>query len=316
MPYTLVSAATLGFDLVRLPAGRDVAGVLLTGLGADAAYLRAVAAVHPVATGTPAQRSRWADRSRRLRGVADAGVPSLRVAGAGLDAQTRAAAVVSLLERATIGDAGALDRLVRDDVLGPESAGVADVAPAVRELAADLLSDAALAGWATAALPARERRALTAALSLAGPAPEPHLGPADAALRDLVARLGAATEPDRRRWQATVDEVRDGRRSWAAAMHGASWAAHVTGRTRALAAAQLLAARAFTDGGFTPGDGARGVWNAVAGVVQGVALGDLLDGPSLDLLSAPWELVHGSPPPGLPAGPPPGLPTRRDHPPG
>ena len=29
MPYSLVSAATLGFDLVRLPAGRAVADVLL-----------------------------------------------------------------------------------------------------------------------------------------------------------------------------------------------------------------------------------------------------------------------------------------------
>ncbi|MCW2903514.1 MAG: uncharacterized protein JWO67_5779, partial [Streptosporangiaceae bacterium] len=34
MPYSLVSAATLGFDLVRLPAGREVAEVLLTGLDA------------------------------------------------------------------------------------------------------------------------------------------------------------------------------------------------------------------------------------------------------------------------------------------
>ena len=34
MPYSLVSAATLGFDLVRLPAGREVAGVLLAGMDA------------------------------------------------------------------------------------------------------------------------------------------------------------------------------------------------------------------------------------------------------------------------------------------
>ena len=39
MPYSLVSAATLGCDLVRLSAGRAVAEVLLTGLNADATTL-------------------------------------------------------------------------------------------------------------------------------------------------------------------------------------------------------------------------------------------------------------------------------------
>lgn len=47
MPYSLVSAATLGFDLVRLPAGRAVADALLAGLAADAAALEQLAAVHP-----------------------------------------------------------------------------------------------------------------------------------------------------------------------------------------------------------------------------------------------------------------------------
>ena len=43
MPYTLVSAATLGFDLVRLPAGRAVAGVLLAGLWMVATHFPLVA---------------------------------------------------------------------------------------------------------------------------------------------------------------------------------------------------------------------------------------------------------------------------------
>ena len=39
MPYSLVSAATLGFDLVRLPSGHETAEVLLAGLGAGVAKL-------------------------------------------------------------------------------------------------------------------------------------------------------------------------------------------------------------------------------------------------------------------------------------
>ena len=64
-------------------------------------------------------------------------------------------------------------------------------------------------------------------------------------------------------------------------MHEASWAAHVSGRTRALAAVQLHAVQAFLDGGFDVHDGAAGVWNAVAGCVQGIAMSDLLDDRSL-----------------------------------
>jgi hypothetical protein len=70
-------------------------------------------------------------------------------------------------------------------------------------------------------------------------------------------------------------------------MHEASWAAHVSGRTRALATAQLQAVLAFLDAGFTARDGAAGVWNAVAGCVQGVAMADLLDAPSTEVLLAP-----------------------------
>jgi hypothetical protein len=71
-------------------------------------------------------------------------------------------------------------------------------------------------------------------------------------------------------------------------MHEAAWAAHVSGRTRALATAQLTAVTAFLDAGFTGRDGAHGLWNAVAGCVQGVAMADLLDDASAALLRAPW----------------------------
>jgi hypothetical protein len=60
-----------------------------------------------------------------------------------------------------------------------------------------------------------------------------------------------------------------------------------------LAAAQLMTVSAFVDGGFSPRDGAEGVWNAVAGCVQGLAMGDLLDEESLTVLGLPWQMVTG-----------------------
>jgi hypothetical protein len=56
---------------------------------------------------------------------------------------------------------------------------------------------------------------------------------------------------------------------------------------------QLHAVQAFLDGGFDVHDGAAGVWNAVAGCVQGIAMADLLDERSLSVLRAPWARVGG-----------------------
>ena len=297
MPYSLVSAATLGFDLVRLPGGPDAAAVLLAGLGATPDHLRGWAAQHPVATGTAAQRSRWAERSARIRELAATGVPGLRTAQA--HPQARSEALVALLEQGTIGDAAALERVLRDDVLGTESTAAVLVGVDVRELAADVLADAAVAAWGAAAVADRDRRHAAQAVARVGPVPGPDLGPGTAAVHHLLARVATFDEISLGRWRVATDEVREGRRPWAAAMHGAAWAAHVSGRTRPLGAAQLLAVGAFRTAGFTPGDGARGLWNAVSGCVQAVAVSDLLDGPSLDQLLLPWLLAEGDHPPGL-----------------
>lgn len=297
MPYTLVSAATLGFDLVRLPAGRDVAEVLLAGLGADAETLARVAGAHPGRGRDRQQRGVLAVRARRARELA-AAVPSVRTAA---DVGSRAAVLVAQLERGTIGDAPTLERLLRDDVLGPEHPGMADLAPEVGEEAADVLADAAVGHWAAEVLPPLVRRDLTApytravAEGLVEPAPVgADLGPASAELADLLAAVRSLDAAGRARWRLAVDEGRAEHRPWATAMHEASWAAHVSGRTRALATAQLHAVQAFRDGGFDTSDGAAGVWNAVAGCVQGTTMADLLDEVSLAVLLAPWRRVTGT----------------------
>jgi hypothetical protein len=296
VPYSLVSAATLGFDLVRLPAGRDVAEVLLTGLDAGVAGLHRLAAAHPGEGRTREQRGVLAVRSRRARELA-ASVPHVRGATAGLGAvgtdrveTDRAALLVDQLERGTIGDAPTLERLLREDVLGPEHATVARVDGEVAAAAADVLADAAVGHWAAEVLPPLVRRELVAPFTRAE-LPQratPDLGPATAGLLDLLAHLRGLDDAGRARWRAAVDEGRGEHRSWAGAMHEAAWAAHVSGRTRTLATAQLMAVQAFRDGGFSGRDGARGMWNAVSGGVQGLAMADLLDDRSVALLQLPW----------------------------
>jgi hypothetical protein len=298
VPYTLVSAATLGFDLVRLPAGRAVAEVLLTGLGADARGLGVLAAAHPGRGLDREERGALAIRSRRAREQATT-VPHLRRIGpddaTGDTEGARAAALVTQLERGTIGDGPTLDRLLRDDILGPEHLARGFLLDDELAEATDVLSDAALGYWAAGVLPPLVRRELTGPFdavrergTVALPEIGADLGPAAEPLAELLEGIRSLDEAGRARWRAAVDEGRADHRPWASAMHEASWAAHVSGRLRALAAAQLHAVQAFLDGGFDLHDGAAGAWNAVAGCVQGIAMGDLVDDASLAVLRAPW----------------------------
>jgi len=295
VPYSLVSAATLGYDLVRLPGGRAVADVLLAGLTADAAGLERLAAASPARGLDREQRGVRAVRARRAREMAVA-VPRVRnIAAEGGQVQ-RAAVLLAQLEHGTIGDVQTLERLLRDDVLGPEHPARDVVAEEVLTQAADLLADAAVGHWAAEVLPPLVVRELTtpftrATAGQAGVLAD--LGPGTGELRRLLAELRGLDPAGRARWRAAVDEGRNEHRPWAAAMHDASWAAHVSGRTRTLATAQLTAVQAFVDGGFDGHDGACGVWNAVAGCVQGLAMADLLADASLATLLAPWTRVTG-----------------------
>jgi hypothetical protein len=291
MPYSLVSAATLGFDLVRLPAGRAVAEVLLAALGASTRELAVVAAAHPGRGLDGTQRGVLAVRSRRAREMA-ATVPHVR--GAAAAAGDRTAVLVDQLERGTIGDAPTLERLLRDDILGREHHGAAFLVADELAEAADVLADAALGHWAAGVLPPLVRRELTGpfdrVLDRGALTPMPvgaDLGAAGDDVAELLDAVRALDDAGRAEWRLAVDEGRADHRPWAAAMHEASWAAHVSSRTRALAAAQLHAVQAFLDGGFSVSDGAAGVWNALAGCVQGAAMADLLDEASLAVLRAP-----------------------------
>jgi hypothetical protein len=182
-------------------------------------------------------------------------------------------------------------------VLGAEHPAAALLDPDLRDEAADVLADAAIGYWAAGVLPPLVRRELTASFDRvvddAPPAgPESlDLGAAAGELATFLGSVRGLDDAGRARWRAAVDEGRASHRPWAAAMHEASWAAHVSGRTRVLATAQLHAVQAFLDGGFDLHDGASGAWNAVAGVVQGIAMGDLLGEDALRVLRAPLTRI-------------------------
>lgn len=294
MPYSLLSAATLGFDLVRLPAGGRVADVLLAALAADIDGIRRLASQSPA---PDAETRRFRSRARELAAAAPRlSGPSIPDPGGEGDSHDR---LVAHLERGALGSAAHLERLVRRELLTPAGSPSA-VDQAVRADALDVLADAAVGHWAVEVLPPALGRRLTTPFEAAQvhiTAPRfdgaVELGPAGGQLCGLLEQLRSLDQGGRARWRAAAAVAPSRHGAWAAAMHEACWAAHLSGRIGLVAAAQLYAVRAFLDGGLGPRDGARGVWNAVAGCVQGLAVADLLDSGSLAVLQGPLHPATG-----------------------
>ena len=287
MPYSLVSAATLGFDLVRLPAGRSVAEVLLAGLGADAAALAAVAAAHPAPRPRPRAarrarrplpprprdgRRRPARPRRRRRPRATAPPSSWPSSSAAPSATPRPWSGCS----ATTSSAGA-------------PGGGRPGPPTCWPQAADVLADAALGHWAAGVLPAAGAARADRPLR---PRPRPRrrgrprrwaptsVPPATIAeLLDAVRALDDARSGRlagrRRRGPGRPPAV--GRRHARGLLGRARLRAH----PRRSPPRSCTPSRPSSTAASGPADGAAGTWNAVAGCVQGTAMADLLDEASL-----------------------------------
>ena len=299
MPYSLVNAPALGYDLVRMPLGEQVADVLRTALRCSAEDLDALAARHP----GPARVQRWAAVLERgaSEGVRDTLVLAdraleLALAGDG----TSSALLLRRLERAALGDVAGLDRLIRHDVLDWTWLGGGDLAvqdPGAGK-ACDVLADAAASAYCSERLDGAVRRAmaapyLAADLRLAG-GPSAHPG-----VRAVIGALVVADARHRRAWRQAVDDVRPGTSGWAPAMHQAGWAVMLADRLRMAADAQLQAVQAFGAAGFDARDASYGVWNAISGVVQATVAADLLPDHHRRRLTAVWARVHGEEPPSL-----------------
>jgi len=292
VPYSVVGAPALAFDLARLHGGDQVAGVLRTALAAGPGDIERLSACHPGAN----TRATWQRVRDEVAATTDRLGDALTVAGAALEegvgGETK---LLRRLETGMLGDAHALDRLVRRELLdwtwvhsGP--VGVQD--PVAAE-AADVLADAALGGYLRDRLPKDARRAMAVPFLRAGvPSRGATVSAGVPEVDEVLSVLAGADEDVRRRWRQVVDDLRTHTAHWAPAMHQATWALSLTERLRVACDAQLAGVIAFGRAGFGAQDAAYGVWNALSGVLQARAVGDLLPAPEADVLLRPWRAVY------------------------
>ena len=296
MPYSVVGAPALAFDLARLPGGGQVSGVLRAALAAEGPELERLAAAHPgLATRMTWQQAR--DEAAEPGDGSDGRLQqALSLAGAALDeAAAGETKLLRRLETGLLGDPQALDRLVRREILDwtwlhHDATSVQD--PVAAE-AADVLVDAALSGYLRERLPEAARRAMAVPFLRAGvPSRDATVANGVPEVDHVLTVLSSADEGVRQRWRAVVDELRVHTTHWAPAMHQATWALSLTERLRPACDAQLAGVIAFARAGFTARDAAYGVWNALSGVLQATSVGDLLPAADADVLLRPWRRVY------------------------
>jgi hypothetical protein len=288
--YSLVNAPTIGYDLARMPTGAAVATVLLEALAVHTpdGRLADVSAFDPSVISDPRRASAWLEVSAltptvrldealsAVKQVVDEAAQNLMPRGHQIEA------ALSGLTGATFGGLEDLLRLLRYDVLDEVPQHVVAMA-----------SDATAAAFHGRRLPDDVRHQLggpwiAAARSL--PPIPADLGPFADDVRTVLDRLPMLAAPQ----LAVLAEASATMESdWSRRMHEAAWAAYLSGRLRPAAAAQFQAVRGLRAAGVDASSAARGVWNAVSGCLQAVALHDLLDEVTYGVLVAPWETALG-----------------------
>lgn len=297
MSYTLLGAPTLGFDLVRASRGAQVASLLLTALSLQEKDLAQLAAVHPGRV----RQSRWTEAILQSQQAGQANRAALTGTSA-LGSPDAAKVLLRQLEISRLGTAESLDRMVRHEVLDwtwSMNPSITDhtTLPCqtyLGSLATDVIADAIIASYG------HDQLDQSLAQQLAAPLAETRLEMRDGHPLELpvitsqvIMQLSDLDPAGRRRLLAAVDAARPETARWAPAMHEATWAAHLSGRVRTAATAQLLAVRAFVQCGFTARDGAYGAWNAISGVIQASVVADLLSVEHVHRLTQPWVEAAG-----------------------
>lgn len=292
--YTLVNAPTIGFDLARLPTGAAVATVLLEALavqpstGGSAPDLAAFDGGY---LDDPRRAAAWLEVSaltpqRRLDDALSAVRQLVDEAATALDASVPAARelepVLRELTTASFGGLEDLLRLVRVELLDETPGHVVALA-----------SDALAAAYGGRRLP-EDVRVLLRTPWISGARSMPKvpadLGPFADELHTILERAARLTPAEA---GVLVEVAGWTDLDWSGRMHAAAWAGYLSGRLRPAAAAQFQAVRALRACGVDAAFAARGVWNAVSGCVQAVAMHDLLDEVTYGVLVAPWESAVG-----------------------
>jgi hypothetical protein len=284
--YSLVNAPTIGYDLARLPTGAAVATVLLEALAVQGHG--DLTAFDPAVVADPRRAGAWLGVSALTPSVRlDDALSAVRqvVDEAAASVQAQAQALQPAVTRLTTAYFGGLEEL-----LGLLRLDVLDDAPShVVAMASDAL--AAAYGGRRLADDARHLLAgpwIAAARTL--PPIPTDLGPFTAEVRTVLDKLPVMTPSH---IAVLADAAAAMESDWSRRMHDAAWAAYLSGRLRPAAAAQFQAVRGLRASGVDPATAARGVWNAVSGCLQAVALHDLLDEVTYGVLVDPWETAMG-----------------------
>lgn len=279
MPYTWTGASTLGFDLSRWAGGPEVAAVLVAALSAGPDQVTALAA-RPA----PPQSLRLDVLARAEAAVATTVLDLRRLddLAADADLMTRVGVIRERLRAQRFGGPADLVDLVERDGLTHLAGEVPDD---VLAAAGARLSDAALAAFLAHTGGDDASLAAPLATAFAGCRRKPErrdLGPYPTAVRGVLDDIltGGTSDPRRLRAPAVDPDL-----LWSAAMHAASWAVELTGRTRAFATGQLLCVIALAEAGFTADDCAAGVWNAASGLVLAPLVADILPGAELAVIA-------------------------------
>jgi len=295
MTISLVSAPVLGFDLVRHPAGAQLAETLLRSLTFGPHDLAQAATisdqVSPAARQALTEARAWLGAGS-LRGSALQPEPAA-------EGSSQLGVMIASLRRSMINDLDDLDTLLAKDILAWAADAKADGTVTASQLAVtrQLVLDALAADWVDGLAPRLQAELRAGFLELSGRiGPRRYdLGPCLAGVQDVLDRLAGLGADGRSRLREVNGLLGSSGSAWAEAVHEASWAAFTTGRIRTAATAQFRAVQAFIAGGLTAADGAEGVWNLISGHVQASVVADVLPQETLTLLGRGWWAALGRP---------------------
>jgi hypothetical protein len=306
---SLLNGSALGFDLVRLQNGPLVADMVLGALAVRPDDLPHLSTSHPAACPTPSAATAGTGltvpRSDLPNGttvhppgeLTIRDVPA-RAAQTDTRADTSLSALASLLRSATIGSLETLVAMLRREVFAwtwQESADgqtLASRSAEAGELQTACIAAVSAAYGAVDLGDPRVDEAVSRWYRLHGRLPRRSvaLGPQQLQLAVLLARIRALTPSE-------VHDVLEAyhrhqpAQLWAPAVHEATWAAYLSGRVAAAAAAQLHLVSAVRSAGVPLDDIAGGFWNAASGAVSALVVSDLLDDVSCDLLLARYPVL-------------------------